>query len=45
LKGTRGIDEPELVRVAEDSAVVVSRSGFLPEGWRVAAYANVATAN
>ena len=67
LKGTRGIDEPELVRVAGDSAVVVSRTGFLmvgeielpadrerratwtlrrtPEGWRVAAYANVATAN
>jgi uncharacterized protein (TIGR02246 family) len=67
LKGTRGIDEPELVRVTGDSAVVVSRTGFLmvgetelpaarerratwtlrrtPEGWRVAAYANVATAN
>jgi uncharacterized protein (TIGR02246 family) len=66
LKGTRGVDEPELVRVTGDSAVVVSRAGFLgpgetalpaarerratwtlrrtPEGWRVAAYANVATA-
>src|SRR4051794_26339660 len=67
LKGTRGVDEPELVRIAGDTAVVVSRTGFLltgetelpaarerratwalrrtPEGWRVAVYANVATAN
>jgi uncharacterized protein (TIGR02246 family) len=67
LKGTRGVDEPELVRIDGDSAVVISRAGFLctgetalpasrerratwalrrtPEGWRVAAYANVATAN
>ncbi|GAA3351939.1 hypothetical protein GCM10020358_83610 [Amorphoplanes nipponensis] len=67
LKGTRGVDEPELVRVGGDGAVVISRTGFLlpgetalpaarerratwtlrrtPAGWRVAAYANVATAN
>jgi uncharacterized protein (TIGR02246 family) len=67
LKGTRGVDEPELVRIGGDSAVVVCRAGFLfagetelpaarerratwtvlrtPEGWRVAAYTNVATSN
>jgi uncharacterized protein (TIGR02246 family) len=67
LKGTRGVDEPELVRIGGDSAVVICRAGFLlpgetelpaarerratwtlrrtPEGWRAAAYTNVATAN
>ena len=31
LRGTRGVDEPELVRVGEDgrTATVVSRTGFL----------------
>src|SRR4051794_7059974 len=67
LKGTSGVDEPELIRAGGDTAVVVSRTGFLfpgetelpatrerratwtlwraPDGWRVAAYANVAMGN
>ena len=32
LKGTRGIDEPEVLRIGGDTAVVVSRAGFLAVG-------------
>jgi uncharacterized protein (TIGR02246 family) len=32
LRGTRGIDEPELLRIGGGTAVVVSRAGFLMAG-------------